>query len=223
MCNVLQVSSSGYYNWRTRSASKREMANKILLEQIKIAHKDSYETYGSPRIHKELQENGVACSENRVARLMQAHDIQAKQSNKRKMTTKANKNHPKTSNLLDRAFTATRPNEKWTTDITYIWTAEGWLYLAIINLPKKHFMLSSMSRTGNCWDNAASESLFGTVKTELIHHRSYETRNEAKSDIFFYLESFYNRRRRHSTLGYVSPMAYETTFYNHQTALTLSP
>ena len=202
---------------------------------------------------------------------MQTHNIRAKQSKKRKLTTKANKNHPKASNVLDREFTASRPNEKWTTDITYISTSEGWLYLAVVldlfprrivrwamsarmtsdlvvnalnmaieqrqpehgllhhsdrgsqytggvytKLLRDNFMLSSMSRTGNCWDNAVSESLFGTVKIELTHHRSYETRREAKSDIFFYMESFYNRKRRHSTLGYMSPDAYEAAFYNNK-------
>jgi putative transposase len=278
MCRTLHISSSGYYAWRKRPSSQRKMANQKLVEQIKTAHKESYATYGSPRIYKELQENGVKCSENRIARLMKAHNIQAKQSKKRKMTTKANKNHPKAANLLDRAFTAVCPNEKWTTDITYIPTAEGWLYLAVIldlfsrrivgwsmserinsklvmnalnmavqqrnpepdllhhsdrgsqytggqyrNLLSDSIMLSSMSRTGNCWDNAPSESFFGTLKTELTHHRAYETRNEAKTDIFFYLEGFYNSRRRHSTLGYVSPDAYEAAFYKYQTALTACP
>ena len=271
MCKVLNVSSSGYYSWRNRVPSERKMANQEIVKQIETIHQESYETYGSPRIHKELQENGVECGENRVARLMQIHDIRAKQSKKRKLTTKANKKHPKASNLLDREFTATRPNEKWTTDITYIPTSEGWLYLAVVldlfsrrivgwamsarmtsdlvvsalnmaiaqrqpepgllhhsdrgsqytgnayaKLLRTNLMLSSMSRTGNCWDNAVSESLFGTVKIELTHHRSYETRREAKSDIFFYMESFYNRRRRHSTLGYMSPDAYEAAFYNNK-------
>ncbi len=108
------------------------MANQEIVEQIRSIHEESYETYGSPRIHKELEENGVECSKNRVARLMQANNIRAKQPKKRKLTTKSNKNHPKASNVLDREFTASRPNEKWTTDITYIPTAEGWLYLAVV-------------------------------------------------------------------------------------------
>ena len=278
LCKVLKVSSSGYYSWRNRAPSEREMANQGIVKQIKTIHEESYETYGSPRIYEELLENEVKCSENRVARLMRAHNIRVKQSKKRKLTTKANKNHQKAPNLLDRGFSASRPNEKWTTDITYVFTSEGWLYLAIVldlfsrrivgwamsarmtsdlvvralnmaidqrqpepgllhhsdrgsqytggaytKLLKDNLMLSSMSRTGNCWDNAASESLFGTVKIELLHRRSYETRREAKSDIFFYIEGFYNRRRRHSTLGYLSPDAYEAAFYKQQTVLTMSP
>lgn len=278
MCQLLNVSSSGYYAWRKRPASKREMANQQLVEEIKTVHEESYETYGSPRVYEELQENGVVCSENRVARLMREEGIQAKQSKRYKVTTKANKSHPVAPNLLDRDFTAETPNQKWTADITYIPTQEGWLYLAVIidlfsrrivgwsmshrmtsqlvldalnmalqqrrpepgllhhsdrgsqytgnsyqKLLKDNLMLSSMSRTGNCYDNAPSESFFGTLKTELVHHRSYITRAEAKMDIFFYIEGFYNRRRRHSTLGYVSPDAFEAAFYQYQPVLTACP
>ncbi len=132
MCQVLKVSSSGYYAWRKRPVSPREMANQELIEEIKATHEESYETYGSPRIYEELQDNGVICSKNRVARLMREEGIQAKQPKRYKVTTKANKNHPAAPNLLDRNFTTNRPNEKWTADITYIPTLEGWLYLAVI-------------------------------------------------------------------------------------------
>jgi putative transposase len=275
MCRVLNVSSSGYYAWRKRPVSRREMANQELIEEIKAAHEESYETYGSPRIYEELQDNGVICSKNRVARLMREEGIQAKQPKRYKVTTKANKNHPAAPNLLDRDFTADRPNEKWTADITYIPTLEGWLYLAVIldlfsrrvvgwsmshrmtsalvmdalnmairqrrpgpgllhhsdrgsqytgqpyqTLLKDNLMLSSMSRTGNCYDNAPSESFFGTLKTELVHHRLYAKRAEAQMDIFFYIEGFYNRKRRHSTLDYVSPDAFEAAFHEYQSVLT---
>ena len=275
MCRVLNVSSSGYYVWRKRPVSPREMANQELIEEIKTAHEESYETYGSPRIYEELQDKGLICSENRVARLMREEGIQAKQPKRYKVTTKANKNHPAAPNLLNRDFTADRPNEKWTADITYIPTLEGWLYLAVIldlfsrrvvgwsmshrmtsslvmdalnmairqrrpgpgllhhsdrgsqytgqpyqTLLKDNLMLSSMSRTGNCYDNAPSESFFGTLKTELVHHRLYAKRAEAQMDIFFYIEAFYNRKRRHSTLGYVSPDAFEAAFHEYQSVLT---
>jgi len=240
MCRALCVSPSGYYVWRNRPVSQREMANQELLEEIKAVHEESYETYGSPRVYEELKENGVTCSENRVARLMREEGIQAKQPKRYKVTTKADKSHPVAPNLLERDFTADAPNQKWTADITYIPTLEGWLYLAVIldlfsrrvvgwsmsarmtsslvidalnmalrqrqpgpgllhhsdrgsqytgrpyrTLLEENFMLSSMSRTGNCYDNAPSESFFGTLKTELVNHCLYATRAAAKTDIFF--------------------------------------
>lgn len=276
MCQLLNVSSSGYYAWRKRPVSEREMANQELLKEIKAVHEESYETYGSPRIYAEMKEKGVICSENRVARLMRQEGLQAKQSKRYKTTTKADKSHPVTPNLLAQDFMASAPNQKWTADITYIPTLEGWLYLAVIldlfsrrvvgwsmsarmtstlvidalnmalgqrqpgpgllhhsdrgsqytshlyqTLLVDSFMLSSMSRTGNCYDNATSESFFGTLKTELTDHCLYATRAEAKTDVFFYIEGFYNRKRRHSTLGYVSPEAYEAAFYQHPSVLTM--
>lgn len=278
MCGVLDVSPSGYYGWRRRPVSPREMANQELVKQIREIHAESYQTYGSPRIYEELRDNGVACSENRVARLMRVNGIQAKQSKQYKVTTKTDKSHPVAPNLLDREFTSDRPNEKWTADITYIPTLEGWLYLAVIldlfsrrvvgwamsarmtsalvidalnmacrqrqpgpelmhhsdrgsqytgqpyqQLLKDNLIQVSMSGTGDCYDNAPTESFFGTLKTELVHHARYETRAEAKTDIFFYIEAFYNRRRRHSTLNYVSPAAYEAAYYQRLSVLTLCP
>jgi len=278
MCRVLDVSPSGYYGWRRRPVSPREMANRELVKQIKKIHAESYETYGSPRIYEELRENKVACSENRVARLMRVNGIQAKQSKQYKVTTKADKSHPVAPNLLDREFTSDKPNEKWTADITYIPTLEGWLYLAVIldlfsrrvvgwsmsarmtsalvidalnmacqqrrpgpelihhsdrgsqytgqpyqQLLKDNLIQVSMSGTGDCYDNAPTESFFARLKTERVHHTRYETRAEAKTDIFFYIEAFYNRRRRHSTLNYVSPAAYEIAYYQRQSVLTLCP
>jgi len=132
MCKVLNVSPSGYYAWRKRPVSAREMANRQLVEKIKAVHAESHETYGSPRIYHELKDQGVACSENRVARLMRLHDIRAKQNKRYKVTTKRNKAHPIAPNLLNRDFVADRPDHKWLADITYIPTQEGWLYLAAI-------------------------------------------------------------------------------------------
>lgn len=274
MCRVLDVSSSGYYAWRKRPSSAREMANHTLLKEIKAAHQASNGVYGSPRIYHEVKEK-VSCSQNRVARLMKKHGIAAKQKKRYKRTTKANGAHPVASNLVDRDFSATAPNEKWTTDITYIPTLEGWLYLAVVldlfsrrivgwamsarmtselvvdalhmairerqpppglihhsdrgsqytgllyqQLLKSHHFQVSMSGTGNCYDNAPAESFFGSLKMELVHHTIYQTRAQARTDIFFYIEAFYNRQRRHSTLGYVSPAAHETAYYQHQLALT---
>ena len=132
MCQMLQVSPSGYYAWRQRPVSQREMANQELVKQIRAVHAENHETYGSPRICRELQEQGIDCSENRVARLMSKHGIEAKQMRRYKRTTKANGAHPGAPNLLEREFTAGRPDEKWLADISYIPTREGWLYLAAI-------------------------------------------------------------------------------------------
>lgn len=276
MCRVLAVSSSGYYTWRKRPYSRREMANQELLKAIKRAHEESYGTYGSPRIYEEIKEN-ISCSENRVARLMKKHDIAAKQKEGYKKTTRANAAHPAAPNLLDGDFTATAPNQKWTADITYVPTLEGWLYLAVIldlfsrrivgwamsarmtanlvlealnmaiqqrkpaagllhhsdrgsqytggdyqQLLNSQLFQVSMSGAGNCYDNAPTESFFGSLKMEWLHHLLYQTRPQAQTDIFFYIEAFYNRKRRHSTLGYLSPADFEAAYYQqqHQLALT---
>ena len=277
MCRVLDVSSSGYYAWRKRPSSQQEMANQELLKAIEAAYKKSNGTYGSPRIYAEVK-GEVACSKNRVARLMKKQGLAAKQKRRFKHTTKANAAHPVAPNLLDRDFTATAPNQKWTSDITYIDTQEGWLYLAVVldlfsrrivgwamsarmtselvldalnmaiqhrhpppgvlhhsdrgsqytgrlyqQLLKEKGFQVSMSGRGNCYDNAPTESFFGSLKTEHVHHANYETRMEARSDIFFYTEAFYNRQRLHSTLGYISPDAYEAIYHQHQLALTACP
>jgi transposase InsO family protein len=265
MCRVLGVSRSGYYAWRKRPTCARKMADQTLTEQIETIHQDSRRTYGSPRIHDELVETGVKCGHNRVARLMGAMGLAAKQSRKFKLTTTDSQHdYPIKPNVLDRDFTAERPNQKWLADITYLPTEEGWLYLAVVldlysrrivgwamadNLERQlvlaalHMALdtrkpapgllhhsdrgsqyashdyqavltqsqiqASMSRSGNCYDNAPMESFFATLKTELVYHRRYATRAEAKLDIFEYIEVFYNRYRRHSALGYCNPVAFE--------------
>lgn len=265
MCRVLGVSRSGYYAWRKRPTSPRKMADRALSQQIKQIHHQSRQTYGSPRIQAELAENGVNCGHKRIARLMHDEELFAKQSRKfRVTTTDSAHNYPIAPNLLDQDFSASRANEKWLTDITYIPTAEGWLYLAVVldlysrrivgwamsdrlerhlviaalhmavkmrqpppgllhhsdrgsqyasddyqALLTQHQMRCSMSRTGNCYDNAPTESFFGTLKTELVHHCQYQTKAEAKTDIFEYIEVFYNRFRRHSALGYQSPVNFE--------------
>ena len=265
MCQVLGVSASGYYAWRRRRPSARQEANEALVERIKEIHVESDETYGSPRVHAELAAQGIRCNKKRVERLMREHDIQARQRKRRRpRTTDSNHRLPVAPNVLNREFTAEAPNQKWVTDITYIPTAEGWLYLAAVMdlysrrivgwsmacrltstlvkdalklavaqrqpdpglvhhsdrgsqyasadyrvLLTAHGMVASMSRTGDCYDNAPIESFFGTLKTERVHHRHYRTRAEARQDIFNYIEVFYNRKRRHSALGYQSPAEFE--------------
>ena len=277
MCKALNVSPSGFYTWRSRPVSAREMANRELVKKIEAVYNDSYETYGSPRVYHELKAQDVACSENRVARLMRLRGLRAKQVRRYKTTTKRNKKHPVAPNLLKRDFTTERPDQKWLTDITYIPTQEGWLYLAVIldlynrgivgwamsermtssltisalkmairerrpggglihhsdqgsqytdgtyqALLRDHGIQASMNGVGTWYDNAPMESFFGTLKSELVHHRVYHTRDEARPDLFFYIVAFYNRRRRHSSLDYLSPEAYEQ-IYQERHRLRSSP
>ena len=277
MCKALNVSPSGFYAWRSRPVSAREMANRELVKKIEAVYYDSYETYGSPRVYHELKSQDVACSENRVARLMRLRGLRAKQVRRYKTTTKRNKRHPVAPNLLKRDFRADRPDHKWLTDITYIPTQEGWLYLAVIldlynrgivgwamsermtsaltisalkmairerrpgdglihhsdqgsqytdgtyqALLRGHGIQASMNGVGTWYDNAPMESFFGTLKSELVHHRVYHTRDEARPELFFYIEAFYNRRRRHSSLDYLSPEAYEQ-LYQERHGLRSSP
>jgi transposase InsO family protein len=244
------------------------MANRALLKAIRVAYQASRQTYGSPRIHAELAAKGLRCSENRVARLMRAHEIQAKRKKRRKITTDRNHDYPIAPNLLRQDFTAQAPNQKWLSDLTYIPTAEGWLYLAAVMdvfsrrivgwaldkcmtsalvtqalqmaldtrqppaglihhsdrgsqyasapyqaLLAEHHLQVSMSHTGNCYDNAPMESFFGSLKTEQVHFQHYQTRAEARTDIFYYIEGFYNRSRRHSTLDYLAPEQFEYTYF----------
>ena len=264
LCQVLDLSPSGYYAWRKRPVSGREMANQELVEKIKVVHAESRETYGSPRVYQELKEQGEGCSENRVARLMRLYHIRAKQTRCYKVTTKRNKAHPVAPNVLQRNFATDGTNEKWLADITYIPTLEGWLYLAgILDLYSRRVVgwamsdrmtsdltisalamalfqrqpapgliqhsdqgsqytdgtyqallaaygiQASMNGVGTWYDNAPMESFIGTLKTELVYHSVYRTRDEARADVFEYIEVFYNRRRRHSALNHLSPEAYE--------------
>jgi len=264
MCRVLQVSRSGYYDWRKRGVSNRTEANQELLKLIECAMQMSRRTYGSPRITAELNAQGIKCSKNRVARIMRENGIRAKTKRKFKATTNSKHKFPVADNILNRHFSATAPNRKWTSDITYIWTHEGWLYLSVIldiysrqivgwamserltkeltidafeqavshrelssavifhsdrgsqfactefrELLAKRNMIQSMSRAGDCYDNAITESFFGTLKTELIYFEEYCSRDEARRSIFEYIEVFYNRQRRHSALGYMTPAEFE--------------
>jgi transposase InsO family protein len=260
----MEVSVSGYYAWVKRPESERKRQNQQLLERIKQIHKQSRQTYGSPRVYVDLKKQAIPCSLNRVARLMQVNEIAARRKRKFVFTTDSKHNLPVAENKLDQDFTASKPNQKWVTDITYIPTKEGWLYLAVVldlysrkvvgwamdgnmerglvmnalrmallaRKPQKGLLhhsdrgsqyasndyqkllddnkiACSMSRKGNCYDNAVMESFFATLKQERVYHQHYQNRQQAKQDIFEYIEVWYNRKRTHSTLGYVSPQEFE--------------
>jgi putative transposase len=264
MCRALRVSRSGYYAWRGRPASQRAQANEALVAQIQEEHRTSRQTYGSPRIHAALQRKGTACGRNRVARLMRRHGITARKAHRRfPQTTVRNSWAKPASNLLNQDFSSPAADRKWVTDITYIDTAEGWLYLAsVLDLFSRrvvgwamadhmgtslvqealqmailqrhppqgwmhhsdqgsqytseayqqalaaHHCQVSMSRVGNCFDNAAMESFFATLKTECTRQR-FATRSQARTTIFEYIEGWYNPKRLHSALDYLSPTEFE--------------
>lgn len=262
MCKVLKVSRSGYYAWKSRTPGNRERVNEELLDHIRDVHTNSRKLYGSPRITAELNDEGILCGKNRVARIMKDNGIRAtlKRARYRKTT---NSRHPYAlaANLL---IQSKQTERVWVADMTYISTAEGWLYVAAVMnvksrkiiglsmgerlsqdlasaalkdavqrqkppeglihhsdrgrqyasyayqaLLKDNGITASMSRPGNCYDNAYMESFFGTLKTELVHGQRYRRREDARLSIFEYVMMFYNRRRRHSALGYKSPEQYE--------------
>lgn len=264
MCRVLRVSVSGYYAWWKRAESQRSLRNRALLTKIKVVHDQSRRLYGSPRITATLKAQGEVCNAKRVARLMRQHGIKAKTVKKFKVTTNSRHCYPVAANLLSRQFAVPCANRVWVSDITYLWTQEGWLYLAgtldlysrqIVGwalserldadltmtalrqalgrrrvqpgllhhsdqgvqyaatdyrkLLDNHQFVASMSRRGDCYDNAVMESFFATLKRELIAFENFITRKEAKQKVFEYIEVYYNRFRRHSTLGYLSPVEFE--------------
>lgn len=264
MCRVLKVSPSGFYAWSGRRPSEREIEDARLIDKIRGIYDASNGAYGVRRTHRQLLADGEKCSVNRVARLMRKCGIKARRKKKYRATTDSKHGLPVAENLLARKFFCADPNRVWASDITYIWTMEGWLYLAMVidlhsrmavgwsmserldrglvldalsmavgrrspgpglihhsdrgsqyasfdyqEALSRQGMLCSMSRKGDCWDNAVVESFFSTLKTERVHHRLYRSRDEARRDIFEYIEVFYNRLRLHSTLGYLSPAQFE--------------
>ena len=266
MCQVMGLTTSGYYSWKKRGKSKRSEENEKLDIAIRQAYRKSRGNYGSPRITKELQAQGICCGKNRVARRMKENQIVAKTKRRFRVTTNSKHKNPVAENILNQNFDTRQPDKVWASDITYIWTREGWLYLSVIldlfsrqvvgwsmsnrltqdlviksfqqavwrrkpgpglifhsdqgiqyacqpfrNLLTKHNFIQSMSRKGNCYDNAVVESFFHTLKTELIYFERYQTRDEAKRSVFDYIEIFYNRERRHSALNYLSPVDYESS------------
>ena len=271
MSGFLQVSKSGYYKWLNRKPSKRDQEEGRLEVEIKAAHKRTRETCGPERLQHELKEHGVEVGVCRIRRIRKKLGIRCKQRRKFKATTDSRHTLPVAENLLNQQFETTMPNEVWLSDITYIPTEEGWLYLAghkdiftgeivgyamgnritknlvsqslfkavaakrpgpgLIHhsdrgsqycaheyrkLMDQFKMRSSMSRKGDCYDNAPMESFWGTLKNELVHHRHYKTREQAIREITEYIEVFYNRQRRQARLGYLSPAVYERQFYARQ-------
>ena len=268
MAQVLAVSLSGFYGWLKRPQSQRVQDDEVLTEKIIMFHCGSRCTYGSPRIHRDLQAAGHQVSRKRVARLMREAGIRGKAKRKYKTTTNSKHQRPKAENLVKQNFDAADPNALWASDITYISTAEGWLYLAVtldlfsrkvigwafserltdeltltalkmatqqrptpahllhhsdqgVQYANAAFraaldtssILQSMSGKGNSYDNAVVESFFATLKTEEVEGAGYETRQQAKTSIFSYLEGFYNSERRHSSIGYLSPNDFEKVHF----------
>ncbi|WP_311769170.1 IS3 family transposase [Novispirillum itersonii] len=265
-CALFGVSMSGFYAWKSRAPSRRQKDDLVLLAHIRSQFATSHETYGSPRMTVELQEGGVEVGRHRVARLMRDNGLKALQKRRYKKTTDSHHGGPVAPNILDQDFEASTPDQKWGVDISYIWTAEGWLYLAIVldlysrriigwsvsDRLKKDLALNalqraiamrrpprgvihhsdrgsqycseayqklltgrgfvlSMSGKGNCYDNAMVETVFKTIKSELIWRTAYKTRQQAQAEISQYIDGFYNPRRRHSALGYMSPIQFEST------------
>jgi putative transposase len=261
LCAALEVSVSGYTAWkRGGSPTRQRLTDAQMLAHIESIHKEFKGAYGSPRMVQELRARDFPASKDRVERLMRENGIHARHKRRFKVTTDSKHDLPVAPNVLDRNFTPSAPNQVWASDITYIWTAEGWLYLAVVldlfnrevvgwsikprmttdivvdalkmawfrRRPApglihhsdrgsqyasgafqaqlhEYGMQCSMSRKGNCWDNACSESFFNSLKNERVHGTRYRTQAEAKADIFDYIEPFYNRKRLHSTLGFASP------------------
>ena len=264
MCGIFLVSKSGYYAWRKRDTSAKDGKQLRLLRAIEDVHKSSRATYGSPRVFAQLKGMGHEVGKTTVERTMKKHGIRAKTKRKFRVTTDSKHKLPVAPNLLKRNFSPEKPNQTWAGDVTYVWTKEGWLFLAVIvdlfsrqvvgwsldktmtkelvcsalrqayfsrkpgtglvfhsdrgsqycskefrHQLKEYRMLQSQSRKANCWDKACVESFFHTLKTEMIYHEDFETRDQARRAIFEWVEAFYNRQRLHSTLGMKSPVDFE--------------
>jgi len=272
MCRVPDVSESGYRSWKNGGKPQRKrLTGARMLALIRAIHAEFKGAYGSPRMVRELRLRGFPASQDRAERLMPENGIKAKHKRRFKVTTDSTRNLPIAANLLGRNVTPDAPNQVWTSDITYLWTDEGWLYLAIVidlfnrevvgwSLKPRmtadiatdaltmawfrrkpaaglihhsdrgsqyashafqaklaeYGMLCSMSRKGNCWDNAPAESWFGSFNNERVHGERFETRDEVIAMAFEYIEVFYNRKRLHSTLGYKSPERFLDDWLNGQ-------
>jgi len=265
MCRLLEVAVSGYYRWKKAAASQRAEQNQKLLRKIEMVYQASRQSYGSPKIMQALRQQGIRCGRNRIMRLMRQAGLASKRRRCFKRTTQANPQHRYAPNRLQQCFAVGAPNQVWLSDVTFIATQQGWLYLAAVldlysrrivgwamdeqmsdsltkralrmalhkrkpvphqllhhsdrgsnytsasyqQLLKEHAIQVSMSRTGNCYDNAPMESFFAQLKTEHVHHHRYPTREDAMTSIFAYIEGFYNTHRLHSALDYRSPVQFE--------------
>jgi putative transposase len=264
LCGALGVSRSGFQAWLTRPRSARSRSDEVLAEQVRASFVASDRTYGARRVWHDLLAAGIDCGLHRVERLMRQQALRARPRRRGLPSDTGERKGAAAANLLDRQFTAPAPNQRWVADFTYIWTAEGWLYVAVVldlfsrravgwsmqatmtaqlvtdalmmaiwrrgrpdallhhsdrgsqyaSEPFQRLMTDqgvscSMSRAGNVWDNAAMESFFSSMKTERVARKVYRTRDDARADVFDYIERFYNPKRRHSTLGYLSPMEFE--------------
>lgn len=273
LCRVLGVTRGGYYAYASRKPGKRHQRETALRERLVAINAETDGRYGSPRMIKALANEGMHVSKRRVERTMRSMGLCARSTRRFVTTTQSDHSNPIVTNTLGRDFTASRPNERWVTDITYVWTSEGFCYLAVIvdlfsravvgwsldttlstTLPlaalrsalerrkpepgllhhsdrgvqytSRDYMRElaargievSMSRKGNCWDNAVAESFFATLKVELVHRRSWASRIELRAAVFEYIEAFYNRKRLHSTLEYKTPTQIETEYYSAQAA-----
>ncbi len=263
MCRLLRVSRSGYYSWCNRGETAKERRDRTLMPLIHQVHLESRGVYGARKIQHELRAKGETCGRHKVARLMRQAGLKGCPKRRFRRTKDQPPSYPIAHNLLQQDFTALRANERWASDITYIPTRQGWLYLAVVmdlysrrivgwsmdrrtgrhlvidamkmaldqrdvpvihhsdrgpqytsddfrELLRKHGIECSMSGRGSCYDNAPVESFFSLLKRERVRRQTYATREEAKTDVFDYIERFYNRCRRHATLGYVSPVEYES-------------
>jgi putative transposase len=265
LCKALDVSTSGFYGWLNRRPAKRALENETLLGLIRRSFHDSDRTYGARRVWRDVLAEGMTCGLHRIERVMHKHALKAR-PRRRKLPSDTGHRviNAIAPNILDRQFHATQPNRKWIADFTYIWTAEGWLYVAAVldlfsrrvvgwsmsatmtaqlvtdallmaiwrrgksdallhhsdqgsqytseqfrKLMQDNGVTCSMSRSGNVWDNAAMESFFSTLKTERTARKIYISRNQARADVFDFIERFYNPKRRHSTIGYLSPIEFE--------------
>jgi putative transposase len=265
MCGALGVSRGGFYAWLRRPPSERSRTDEVLSTKVRASFIGSDRTYGARRVWHDLLAEGVSCGLHRIERLMRQHGLKARPQRRRLPPDLGERQASAVApNMLGRAFAAAAPNRRWIADFTYIWTAEGWLYVAAVvdlfsrrvvgwsmsaamaaqlvtdalvmaiwrrgkpdalmhhsdrgsqytseqfqRLMADHGVICSMSRSGNVWDNAAMESFFSSLKTERTGQKTYRSRDEAKADVFDYIERFYNPKRRHSTIGYLSPMEFE--------------
>ena len=265
MCGALGVSRGGFYSWLTRARSRRSRSDEELGAKVRASFLASDRTYGARRVWRDMLAEGASCGLHRIERLMRQQGLKARPRRRRlPLDLGERQTGAIAANMLDRSFEASAPNRKWIADFTYIWTAEGWLYVAAVvdlfsrrvvgwsmsatmtaqlvtdalvmaiwrrgkprallhhsdrgsqytseqfqRLMADHGVTCSMSRSGNCWDNAAMESFFSSLKTERTARKTYRTRDDARADVFDYIERFYNPKRRHSTIGYMSPMDFE--------------